>query len=117
MTALVVETTALLESLNNDRELLNEVIGVFLAEYPRRLAELKTAVAAGDAKGIASSAHALRGSISTFGAKAAVEAAQRLESMGRRGEMGGVGEAFSVLERETALVASTLGRIARDASG
>lgn len=114
MTELVVERKALLEGLDNDTQLLNEVIGIFLADYPGKLAELRTAVATGNAEHIASSSHALRGSISTFGAKAAVEAAHRLESMGRRGEMGGVEEAFSVLEREVALVASVLEQIISD---
>jgi hypothetical protein len=46
--------------------------------------------------------------------KTAVEAAQKLESLGRQGEVEGVDEAFSVLEHEMVLVTSALQEIAKD---
>ncbi|MGD0965534.1 MAG: Hpt domain-containing protein [Candidatus Acidiferrales bacterium] len=115
MTALVVEKKTLLESLDNDAQLLKEVIAIFLADYPGRMSELRAAVIVRNPDTIASGSHSLRGSVGTFGARAAVEAAQKLESMGRHGNMGGVDDAFSVLEREMALVVSALEQIAKDA--
>jgi two-component system sensor histidine kinase/response regulator len=110
----VVDRKELLESLDNNTELLQEVIGVFLADCPGKLAELRTAVTACDSDQIARGSHALRGSISIFGAKSAVEAAQTLESMGGQGNVEGLAEAFSVLERQLAQVTSALDQIARD---
>jgi HPt (histidine-containing phosphotransfer) domain-containing protein len=79
---------------SNDPQLLKEVIGIFFADCPEKLAELRTAVRARNSSQIASGSHALRGSVSTFGAKTAIEAAQKLESMGRQGQVKGVNEAF-----------------------
>jgi len=114
MTEAAVERKALLESLDNDTELLKEVIGIFLADCPGKLEELRMAVTARNSSQIATVSHALRGSVGTFGAGAAVEAAQELESLGRQGKIEGLDEAFSVLERELALVTSALEQMATD---
>jgi two-component system sensor histidine kinase/response regulator len=115
MTEAVVERKALLETLDNDTQLMKEVIGIFLADCPGKLAELRAAVTACNPARIASSSHSLRGSVSTFGARTAAEAAQRLESMAQQGKVEGVAEAFLVLEREMALVTFALEEIAKDA--
>jgi HPt (histidine-containing phosphotransfer) domain-containing protein len=113
MTFLVVEKKALLESIGNDAEFLQKVIGIFLADCPEMLADIHSAVAACDAIQIMKSAHALKGSVSFFGAESAVEAARVLESMGKLGKLEGVREAFCVLEREIALVSFALEEIAK----
>jgi HPt (histidine-containing phosphotransfer) domain-containing protein len=115
MTRVVVEKTALLETLDHDPQLLREVIGIFLADCPGKLAELRAAITAGDPERIANSSHSLRGSVATFGVQKAVEVAQKLESMGRQRQLQGAAEAFSVLEREMALVTSALAEIAKEA--
>jgi two-component system sensor histidine kinase/response regulator len=114
MIELVLEKKALLERLENDSQLLNEVISIFLADSPGKLAELRAAVAARNSSEIVSGSHSLRGSLSIFGAKAAVEAAQELETIGRQGKVECVEKAFSVFEREMALVTSALDQIAKD---
>ena len=114
MAELVVDKHALLNSLDNDAVLLKEVIGIFLSVYPGKLAELGVAVRAGDCQHIAWSAHALLGSVSTFGAGPAVEAARRLESMGLEENVEGIDEAFAVLAVELDSVRSALDRIAAD---
>jgi HPt (histidine-containing phosphotransfer) domain-containing protein len=116
MAELVVERKALLESLDNDTQLLKEVIDIFLADCPGKLAELRSAVTTRNLGQIASASHLLRGSLGTFGAKTAVEAAQKLESMGRQGKVEGVDEAFSALEREVVEVTSALAAIANEIS-
>src|SRR5580704_2557969 len=115
MTELVVERTTLLESLDNDTELLKDLVGMFLADFPRMLAVVRAGVVARDPVQITSAAHALKGSISIFGAKKAVAAAQNLESMGRERQLENVVEAFSVLEREAALVTFALEEITKGA--
>jgi two-component system sensor histidine kinase/response regulator len=114
MIDMVVEREGLLESLDNNTQLLKEVIGVFLADCPGKLAELRTAVTTRNSNQIASGSHALRGSVGIFGATSAVQAAQNLEFMAAQGKVEGVGEAFFVLERELALVTSALDQIAKD---
>ena len=114
MTEPAMERKALLEYLDNDPKLLKEVVGIFLADCPGRIAELRTAVAAHDPNQIARASHALLGSVATFGAKTAVETARKLESIGRLGKVEGVDEVFYALEREFALVTSFLEKVAKD---
>jgi two-component system, sensor histidine kinase and response regulator len=79
------DPSELLARVEGDRELLAEIIDIFLAEAPLRLSEIRQCVHAGDASGLERSAHTLRGSISSFGAHLAAHAAYVLEIAGRDG--------------------------------
>ena len=113
MTQLVVDRKALLEYLADDTQLLQEVIGLFLADSPGMLAAIQSAVSAHIPIDIMKAAHALKGSVGVFGAKNAVAAAQSLESMGRDGNIEGSAATLSILEREILLVTSALDEIAK----
>src|SRR5579864_1471041 len=114
MTELLVDKMALLENLDNDPAFLKEVIGIFLTECPTQVAAIRTAIDAGNSSEVMKAAHSLRGSVGVFGAKSAVDAAQRLESMGREEKKEGFGEAFALLEQEMALVTSALREILKE---
>src|SRR5262249_29197385 len=60
----VVDRAAVLARTGGDRELLQELIEIFRGDYPRHLADIKAAVAAGDAARLNRSAHALKGAAS-----------------------------------------------------
>jgi PAS domain S-box-containing protein len=92
-----------LARVGGDFELLREVVGLFLEDYPQSLERIRTAVAARDQVGIEHNAHSLKGSVSTFGAKGAFEAAFTLERQGRTGDLGGADE--NLLKLEEALAA------------
>jgi len=111
---MLLQKEALLERLDNDTQLLKEVIGIFLADYPGKLANLRAAVTTRDYTEIADGSHAFRGSISTFGAKDAVDAARKLEAMGRHAQPEGIDEALCALEREITLVACALDQLTKD---
>src|SRR6202166_3294615 len=115
MTRLVVDRKALLESMENDAEFLKTLIGIFLADCPGKLAAIRAGVVACDPHEVMETSHSLKGSVSVFGARSAVDAAQTLESMGREGKQEGLGEAFALLEREMALVTFALEEIAKEA--
>ena len=114
MTLHAVEKQALLESLDNDIEFLKTIVGIFLTDCPGMLAAIRVAVAVRDPVQIKNAAHELKGSISFFGAKYAVEAAQIMESLGRDENLANVDEALGVLEREMAVVVSSLEEIAKE---
>ena len=114
MTQPVVEKAALLESTENDAEFLKAVIQIFLNSCPGTLEEIRGGVAACDSTRVMSASHALRGSISFFGAKIAVEAVRALEFMGKQGNLEGANEALRVLEREIAVVMTALDEIAKE---
>lgn len=83
--------------VGGDAELLRELAGLFLEEYPRLVAELREAHQQGDAKRVESTAHGLKGSVANFGAKPAVDAALQIEQLGRVGNLTAVGETLQTL--------------------
>ena len=87
-----------LERLGGDEELLQEVAGLFLEEYPTLMAEIHAAVQTGNAHRLERAAHSLKGSVSNFGADCAVQAALGLETIGRSGDLAGAKEALVELE-------------------
>ena len=92
-----------LSRVGGDIDLLKEVIELFLDDYPSTFGKIKSAVAASDASALEHQAHTLKGSVSTFGANRAFEAAFALEKQGRSGDLRGAHE--GLLELEQALEA------------
>jgi CheY-like chemotaxis protein/HPt (histidine-containing phosphotransfer) domain-containing protein len=85
----VWEPANALARVGGDARLLRELVRLFLTECPRWLGEIRAAVAGRDAGRLRQAAHSLKGSLGTFGARAAFEAAQRLENLARVGELAG----------------------------
>jgi HPt (histidine-containing phosphotransfer) domain-containing protein len=94
-----------MERLDGDLELLGELVELFLADCPRLLDDIRTAIEAGDAEQLMRAAHTLKGSVSNFCAPLAAEAAQKLEAQGRSRDLSISRESFvrleSVMERFT----------------
>jgi PAS domain S-box-containing protein len=88
-----------LSRVGGDVDLLKEVIELFLDDYPSTLERIKSAVAASDASALEQHAHSLKGSVSTFGASRAFEAAFALEKQGRNGDLRDVQEGLLQLEQ------------------
>jgi PAS domain S-box-containing protein len=88
-----------LSRVGGDVDLLKEVIELFLDDYPSTLEKIKSAVAASDASALEHSAHSLKGSVSTFGASRAFEAAFTLEKQGRSRDLTGATEGLFQLEQ------------------
>jgi two-component system sensor histidine kinase/response regulator len=89
-----------LEGMDGDMELLREIVGMFMEEYPGTMKEIKSAIPAGDAHRLNRSAHALKGLVGNFGARPAYELALRLEMMGKNKKLNGAAEVFETLEKE-----------------
>ena len=87
-----------LSRVGGDFDLLREVVELFLNDYPQALEKIRTAVAAHDPTGVEHHAHSLKGSVSTFGANRAFDAALALERKGRSGDLSNVKEGLSSLE-------------------
>jgi len=66
-----------------DHKLLREVVSIFRADYPKTLRRVEAALARRDGEGLRMAAHALKGSVATFGAGEVREAALRLEQRGK----------------------------------
>jgi PAS domain S-box-containing protein len=93
------DTKDVLARVEGDRALLAELVDIFREESPRLLSEIRQAMAAHDMKGVERTAHTLRGSVGSFGARAAAQAAHMLEITGRDGVPPTEGQ-YLELERE-----------------
>jgi two-component system sensor histidine kinase/response regulator len=89
-----------LERVEGDRELLAEMIGLFLEECPDLVAEMRSALTAQDAAALHHAAHTLKGSVGNFSARRAFAAALTLEKLGRAGDLAAAPAAFAALEQE-----------------
>jgi HPt (histidine-containing phosphotransfer) domain-containing protein len=65
-------------------------------------------VGRGDGPAVQCLAHGLKGALAIFGAGAAFEAAQRLETMARKGDLAEAGPACAALEQAVARVRPAL---------
>jgi len=88
-----------LRRMDGDRELLRELVDLFVVQAPRAVAEIRRCLEAGDAAGVERTAHLIRGSALNFGTSAVTEAAFVLERMGRSGVLSGAESSLSELER------------------
>jgi CheY-like chemotaxis protein/HPt (histidine-containing phosphotransfer) domain-containing protein len=76
-----------LSDLGDDENLLSEILKICLEDTPVGLKALRDAVDSGDAKGINSQAHTLKGSLLFLGGTPAVELAREMETFGAGGEI------------------------------
>jgi HPt (histidine-containing phosphotransfer) domain-containing protein len=92
---------------------LRELTEVFLTDCPKWLIDLRKAAAAGNAVDLRRAAHTIKGAVGYFGADEAGAAADRLQELGRAGDVGAaiafVPELEQALERLTAAL-HTAGR-------
>ncbi len=84
--------------LGADEKLLGELVEIFLSETPGQLAELRHALANGDAGQVGEVAHSLKGELSCLGMAELSECARQLEEMGRSRELKRADEVISLLE-------------------
>jgi len=111
-----IDHAALLAGVDGNRRVLRELVRLFLADCPRRLAEIKEAIRRGDAGALGRAAHTLKGSVGNFAAKNAFAAAQRLEIMSRDIDLDNVGKACVKLESELALLSEDLRKLTMNSS-
>lgn len=95
----IINASEVLERVDGDKELLGELVELFLEESPSILADVKEVVAQNDAKALEYGAHTLKGSAGNFGAEDACEVAFVLEKAGRAGSLSGAETALVALEK------------------
>jgi CheY-like chemotaxis protein/HPt (histidine-containing phosphotransfer) domain-containing protein len=103
-----LDRAAALALVGGDEELLAELAGLFLEDSPKLLAQINDALRRGDGQALERAAHTLKGSVGCFCAKAAYEAALRMEILGREGELPRAEEAWASLEPEIERLSSAL---------
>jgi signal transduction histidine kinase/CheY-like chemotaxis protein len=88
----------LLRTTGGNEKLVRSLTKSFLADAPKRLAAIRSAIAAKDGGRLDTAAHALKGSVAIFGAQSAVTAAKSLEAMGRSRNLTRADAQFRALE-------------------
>jgi CheY-like chemotaxis protein/HPt (histidine-containing phosphotransfer) domain-containing protein len=100
-----------LAHVGNDLQLLRSLVEVFLAGCPRLLRAIRTAIAEADAPALCRAAHTFKGAVLVFGADPVVEAARRLEAMGRQDNLTDAAEGYAELERGVEQLGPALERL------
>jgi signal transduction histidine kinase/ligand-binding sensor domain-containing protein/DNA-binding response OmpR family regulator len=89
-----------LQRLEGDKEVLAEIVSLFLADTPQLFEEAREALSLGDAASLAQAAHKLKGSVAYFDAGPAAAAASKLEVLGKSGDLRGGAALIGVLDEE-----------------
>ena len=100
-----------LENVGGNREILNEMIDLFVNECPKQMQEIKSAHTAGDLPRLTRSAHTLKGSVALFAADEATAAAKRIEFMGRNNNVEEFDAAWAELQEDIDQLMSKLSEI------
>jgi two-component system sensor histidine kinase/response regulator len=89
-----------LERVDGDRDLLVELMKLFESERPKLMDQIRQAVASVDARALERSAHTLKGALLNLAASPAAAAAQKLEAIGRNGNLDQAQSSCAELETE-----------------
>ena len=81
-----LDRVSLLERVEGDRELLADIIQIFLADAPQLLNAMRKALEQGDMILLERSAHSMKGAAGNMSASTTVEAASQLEQSAKKGD-------------------------------
>jgi signal transduction histidine kinase/DNA-binding response OmpR family regulator len=87
-----------METVLGSKDLFREIAGMFLENCSDYIARINIGISGNDAGILEREAHSLKGAIGNFSAREAYEAADRLEKLGKEGEMSAAAEELSNLE-------------------
>jgi HPt (histidine-containing phosphotransfer) domain-containing protein len=104
----IVDCRAALARLDDDVELFQDLLAFYFADSPELLAQVHASISAGNADGVHRAAHRLKASFASFDARLAVEAAERLETIGRQGTLKDAQKAAEQLDRQAQRVTGLL---------
>ena len=108
-----IDGEKLMSNVDGDRGTLHEIAGLFLSGYRDELHRIENAVAAGDAPAAERAVHSLKGMLLTLAAEPAAAVAERLEGMGREGDLGGAREALDELRSHLEKVVPAIEEVLR----
>jgi PAS domain S-box-containing protein len=106
----------LIKSFENDHSLLQELVEIFINDYPQLLTTLRKSLETTDAKTFSRTAHSLKGMLRNFQADAAAETAFDLEKRGQQGQLEGVDQIIESLAGQLDNVAQKLKDLIKEVS-
>jgi HPt (histidine-containing phosphotransfer) domain-containing protein len=108
-----LDEAALLERLGHNRQLLTNLVRIFLEEGPRILQRIADGIARNDPSAVRLASHTLKGSLSYFAVDSAIELADSIERQAKAGCFDTVVSAFAELEEVTQSLLADLQRLRR----
>jgi len=98
----ILDRHTLWERVEGDADLLREIVALFLADCPERLAELHEALRHRDCTALAQAAHRLKGALGNISANNALTAVRCVETAAHAGDVHAATAALARLEDELA---------------
>ncbi len=97
-----------------DKEIVLDIINMFVEEYPERMQKIKQNIADKDFDNLKFNAHSLKGVVSNFVAEEARAAAKRLEDKGANKDGSDLDALFADLEQKTQQVIDELNELKKE---
>lgn len=104
----IVDRQKTLAQVEGDAHLVSEMVSIFLANIPKQIDAMRDAVEKGDLKSLARLAHSVKGSVLNFSAQAAANAALKLETAARQGNLALTRQSWKELQDSIEQVKSEL---------
>lgn len=89
-------------------EFLREIVGIYIEDTPKRIADMKACLSSGDVAAFTRAAHTIKGSSANVGAQALRAVAERLEFMSRKEGLGAMAPLVAECEAQFGLAAAEL---------
>jgi HPt (histidine-containing phosphotransfer) domain-containing protein len=100
-----------MERLMNNEGLAHEIIEVFLADIPIKLADLSNYIQMEDARRIEILSHAIAGAAANLGGESLRSVAREMEKAARNGKLGAVKELMTDLETQFGLLKEAMKQV------
>ena len=106
--ARIFDKKILMETFDNDEDLISEILDSFIAAVPRYLSELQKSMKENNCEAVFRMAHTIKGSSANIAAYGIREVALQIEMAGKNGEIEKAESHFEKLEEEFARLEAAL---------
>jgi len=89
-------------------DFIDELVDTFLEDAPKLMADMRSALLAGNSEAFRRAAHSLKSNGATFGAQRLADLSRQLEILGRENRLGEGGDLLTTLERTFGVVSAEL---------
>ena len=96
----IYDKAELLDRVGEDEELVQELIELFLEDYPNKITGIEEGLKNADADLVHTSAHGLKGSCGNLSFNSVAEYAKQIESAGKEGNFKEAANSFELLKSE-----------------
>ena len=96
----ILDVNEFMERVQDDKELLLELLDIFVSDYQEKEKLMQTAVSGNDHEQIKSISHSLKGASGNISAKKLRETFVKLEELGKNNDTSGADELLSTMNQQ-----------------